>query len=374
MSDNISGKQRIEKAVRGEKTDRTPIFLSGDFAFLHYVEPDAVPADYVDRFPWALDRCFDALRQMKYVDAVSVLGFAPGKGSGAVWMSKAKMPGHELAPTDCWQIEEVACMKPEDYDIILSKGWKHYQKYYFETYLDLTEEDLMATVEHMPYTDDKLRELDCVNMTPMMGPIIYDCLCAGRGITSFIRDMHRMPDKVKETLDVMTEEMMADFKKDLEDYQERNPGETVRVGIAPGVRGNCDFLSPEKFEKFIWPLFQAEANAVLEAGGMPFFHMDANWTPVLDFFKEFPAHRCIFDSDGFTDIYKIKEILGGHMCMTANLNPSLMSLGSPDDVYKEAKKQISDFGPEGFIMSGACTLPHNTKPENIDAMISACLE
>ena len=274
----------------------------------------------MDKFPWALDRCFDALKQMKHVDAVSVLGFAPGKGSGAVWMSKARMPGHELATTDCWQIGEVACMKPEDYDIILSRGWKYYQKYYFETYLDLTEEDLMAMVEYMPYTDDRLRELDCVNMTPMMGPIIYDCLYAGRGITGFIRDVHRMPDKVKETLDVMT-----------------------------------------------------EANAVLEVGGMPFFHMDANWTPMLDYFKEFPAHRCIFDSDGFTDIYKIKEILGGHMCMTANLSPALMSVGSPDDVYKEAKKQINDFGPEGFIMSGACTLPHNTKPENIDAMISGCL-
>lgn len=369
-----NGKERIEKAVRLEKTDRTPICLSGDFAFFHYAERSAVPADYVERFPWALDRSLEALKQMKHVDAVSVLGIAPGKASGAIWMSKAKMPGHELPPTESWQIEEVARMQKEDYDVIIEKGWKYYQKYYFEHYLDLTEEDLMLSGKYLPYTDEKLQEMGIVNMTQMMGPIIYDCLCAARGLVNFTRDLHRMPDKVKATLDVITEEMMADFRRDLGALQKRCPGESVRVGIAPGVRGNCDFLSREKFEKFVWPLFQVEANAVLELGGTPYFHMDSNWTAVLDYFKEFPAKRCIFDSDGMTDIYKIKEVLGDRMCLTGNISASLMALGTPDEVYNEAKKQIADLGPTGFIMSGACTLPHNAKPENIDAMIAACIE
>lgn len=369
-----NGKGRIEKAVRGEKTDRIPIFLSGDVAFLRYAEPEALPADYVNNFPWALDRALDALRQMKHVDAVSVLGIRPGKASGAIWMSKAKMPGRELPPTESWQIEEVACMKVEDYDIILNKGWKYYQKYYFEHYLGLTEEDLLQSGEYMAYTDEKLQEMGIVNMTQMMGPIVYDCLCAGRGIVNFIRDLHRMPDKVKATLDVILEEMMEDFRRDLAEWQKRCPGETIRVGIAPGVRGNCDFLSRDKFEKFIWPLFQAEANAVLELGGTVFFHMDANWTDVLDYFREFPKDRCIFDSDGMTDIYKVKEILGDRMCITGNLSPSLMALGTPDEVYAETKKQIRELGPTRFIVSGACTLPHNTKPENIDALIAACIE
>lgn len=368
------GNERIEKAVRREKTDRTPICLSGDFAFFHYAEPSAVPADYVEKFPWALDRALDALKQMKHIDAVSVLGIAPGKALGAVWMSKTRLPGIELPRDASWQIDEVACMKVEDYDIILDKGWKYYQKYYFEHYLDLTEEDLIASGKYMAYTDQKLKEIGCANMTPMMAPIIYDSLCAGRGIVNFSRDLRRMPDKIKATLDVMTEEMITDFKRDLAALQERCPGETIRVGVAPAVRGNCDFLSRDKFDKFIWPLLQAEANAVLEIGGTPYFHMDSNWTPVLDYFREFPANRCIFDSDGMTDIYKIKEILGDRMCMTGNLGASLMALGTPDEVYKETKKQIADFGPTGFIVSGACTLPHNTKPENLDAMISACVE
>jgi uroporphyrinogen decarboxylase len=374
MSKINQGKERIEKAVRREKTDRTPICLSGDFVFFHYAERSATAADYVNKFPWALDRALDALKQMKHIDAVSVLGITPGKALGAVWMSKTKLPGHELPPTASWQIEEVACMKVEDYDVIIDKGWKYYQKYYFEHYLGLTEEDLLMSGKYMAYTDQKLQEIGCINMTQMMGPIIYDGLCAGRGIVNFTRDLWKIPDKVKATLDVITEEMMADFRRDLAALQKRCPGESIRVGIAPAVRGNCDFISRDKFEQYVWPLFQAEANAVLEIGGTPYFHMDANWTKVLDYFNEFPANRCIFDSDGMTDIYKIKEILGDRMCITGNISAALMSLGTPDQVYKEAKTQIADFGPTGFIASGSCTLPHNTKPENIDAIIAACLE
>ncbi len=196
--------------------------------------------------------------------------------------------------------------------------------------MDITEEDLILSGKYMPYTDEKLKEIGCVNMTQMMGPIVYDCLCAGRGIVNFTRDMHRMPDKIKATLDVMTEEMMADFRRDLAEVQKRNPGESIRVGVTPGVRGNCNFLSREKFEKFVWPLYQAEANAVLEMGGTVYFHMDSNWTQVLDYFREFPAGRCIFDSDGMTDMYKIKEILGDRMCMTGTINAALMALGTPD--------------------------------------------
>jgi hypothetical protein len=48
---------------------------------------------------------------MKHIDAVSVLGIAPGKASGAIWMSKAKMPGRELPPTESCQIDEIACMQ-----------------------------------------------------------------------------------------------------------------------------------------------------------------------------------------------------------------------------------------------------------------------
>lgn len=372
--EKITGKDRIEAAVRGEKLDRTPIYFAGDFAFYRYAKHDSTPGDYVKNYKEALDCSIEAVKNLKHVDAVSLLGIRPNKAAGAVWLSKAKLPGIDLPATESWQIEEIAMMKKEDYDIILDKGWKYYQKYYFENYIGITEKDILESVEYMEYTDKKLSEFGCVNMTHMMGPIIYDGLCAGRGIVNFTRDLHRMPDKVKATLDVITEEMVVDFKKDIRALKERCAGESFRVGIAPAVRGNCDFLSREKFDYFVWPLFQVLTNAVLEVGGTPFFHMDSNWNDVLDYFTEFPAQRCIFDSDGMTDLYKIKDVLGDRMCITGNLSASLMALGTPDEVYHEAKKLIRDFGPNGFVMSGACTLPHNINPDNIDAVISACIE
>jgi uroporphyrinogen decarboxylase len=52
------------------------------------------------------------------------------------------------------------------------------------------------------------------------------------------------------------------------------------------------------------------------------------------------------------------------------VSPSLLALGTPDEVYKFCRKQIEDMG-DAYILSGACSLPPNTKPENLDAMNAA---
>jgi uroporphyrinogen decarboxylase len=195
----------------------------------------------------------------------------------------------------------------------------------------------------------------------------YDSLCSGRGMLNFAKDMRKIPDKVKAVLDVLLEDSLKKY---------REAAELIKpeiIFVQPGVRGNSDFISREKFEEFLWPAFRAQANLAIELGAYVYFHMDANWTGFLDYFTEFPKGKCLFDTDGMTDIYKVRETLGDRMGITGNLGASLMSVGIPDQVYAEAKKLIEDFG-DGFIMAPACGLPTNTKPENLDAMIAACVE
>ena len=131
-----------------------------------------------------------------------------------------------------------------------------------------------------------------------------------------------------------------------------------------------DLLGRELFEEFGWPLIKRQADFILGLGGYVFFHMDANWTNFLDYFKEFPKGRCLFDSDGFTDLYKIRDTLGPTMAFTGSIAPATLVFGSPDEIYKEARKQISEMG-DSFILAPSCTLPANMPAANIDALYAA---
>lgn len=75
-----------------------------------------------------------------------------------------------------------------------------------------------------------------------------------------------------------------------------------------------------------------------------------------------------------TNIVKIKEVLGDHMCVTGDMPPAILELGTPDDNYNYARKLIDLFGKSGFIMSSGCSVPPHAPLENIKAVIAATLE
>jgi uroporphyrinogen-III decarboxylase len=78
----------------------------------------------------------------------------------------------------------------------------------------------------------------------------------------------------------------------------------------------------------------------------------------------------VFESDGVTDIYKVKEMLGDRMCIKGDVPAAMLSLDTPDNVYNYCRKRIEEIGP-GFILSSGCSAPPNAKVENIKAMIAA---
>lgn len=109
---------------------------------------------------------------------------------------------------------------------------------------------------------------------------------------------------------------------------------------------------------------------VIEEGAIANLHIDGNWERDLEYFKALPRGKCVFETDSCTDIYKIKEVLGNHMCIKGDVPAGLLTLGTPDKVYEYCTKLINDMGT-GFILSSGCTVPPNAKVENVKAMISA---
>lgn len=140
----VESRERIAKAVRLEKTDRIPVILSGNVALARYVDPTILTADFIECPKWIIDKAVETVQSLKHIDGVGTLGVYPGKAfAGGLWLAKIKQPGRELRRDELWQIDEISAMKVEDYDFILDKGWKAYQKKYSDEYLNVTMDDFI---------------------------------------------------------------------------------------------------------------------------------------------------------------------------------------------------------------------------------------
>jgi len=175
--------------------------------------------------------------------------------------------------------------------------------------------------------------------------------------------MYRIPDKVEAVIDVIQQETINDLR------QQIRATNSKIVFISP-ARGASEFYSPKLWERFIFKYLKEVAEAILEEGAVVNFHMDSNWERDLEYFRVFPKGRCVFEADGATDIYKIKEVLGDRMCIKGDVPAAMLTLGTPEEVYNYCSRLINDMGP-GFILSTGCAIPVNAKVENVKAMIAA---
>jgi uroporphyrinogen-III decarboxylase len=222
---------------------------------------------------------------------------------------------------------------------------------------------LAPTFEYMP----KAVQYSIANgIVPVSGGFImtpFEYICGGRSMTKFIRDLYKMPDKVQAVFDVA----MVDIIENAKQLLVNKP-----LGIwTGGWRSASEFLTPKLWQRFEWPYLKKIAELALEAGVTPIFHLDSNWERDLEFFKEMPKGKCLMFPDGSTNIFKIKEVLGDHMCINGDVPASLLAVGTEDEVYNYSRRLIKEIGPTGFILGQGCDIPMNAKLKNVKAMISA---
>jgi uroporphyrinogen decarboxylase len=360
--------ERLMKAVRHEKPDRTPIMVNGSITMLKYFDPKAVVADYVRDPVGSTEKVIEGLKKtgkLANFDMINGMAMWPGT-LGAYWFSRDKLPGRDLPEDAMWQLDEKAFMTREDYDKILAKGWDAYTDDIIHNVLGFKDEDFAKGGEYRNKISHLMDEAGYPDWEAGIFGSPVDKLTSGRGTVGFFKDMKQIPDKLHAVIDCIMESEMA--KLDAQLAANPNPG---MVGmVTPAIRCTCDYISEKMFEEFIWYTMYAAADKFIAAGQYVFFHNDSNWDGFLHFYTRFPKNTCIYDSDGMTDIYKVREILGDRMCLTGNVSPSLLMLGTPDEVYKFCRKQIEEMG-NGYILSGACSLPPNAKRENLDAMNAA---
>jgi hypothetical protein len=182
-----------------------------------------------------------------------------------------------------------------------------------------------------------------------------------RGMRGSMLDMFRQPDRLikacEKLLPILLGMAVATAKVS------GNP----RVFI-PLHRGAEGFMSLKQFETFYWPTLKRLLLGLIDAGLTPCPFFEGDYTSRLNYLLELPRGRVLgyFDT---SDIVRVKEILGNHLCIMGNVPCSLLQTGSPQNVKDYCKKLIDVVGKGGgFIMAPRSAIDE-VKPENLKAMI-----
>jgi hypothetical protein len=182
-----------------------------------------------------------------------------------------------------------------------------------------------------------------------------------RGMRGSMLDMFRQPDRLikacEKLLPILLGMAVATAKM----------SGNSRVFI-PLHRGAEGFMSLKQFETFYWPTLKRLLLGLIDAGLTPCPFFEGDYTSRLKYLLELPRGKALgyFDT---SDIIRVKEILGNHLCIMGNVPCSLLQTGSPQNVKDYCKKLIEVVGKGGgFIMAPRSAIDE-VKPENLKAMI-----
>lgn len=366
--------KRILAAFNLEKPDRIPITSFQGIGFFKYIDPEAVMADYFRRPRYVDDLLIQAaqLPIMDQIDQAPTVGFTSEAGQtafAAAYFAKIKLPGRELPEDALWNIDEQGPMTEEDYDTVLDKGWSYMTG---ELYKRIGFDPATMPPPDMEYIGELNKRTAALGKSSIgMGYMLpfpsFEVLSGARKLTQFFKDLRRMPEKVRDVLEIMEDEFVSQIVKTIKSAPPSPMG-----GIY-GTRAGCDFISTKIYEKFYHPFYRKAIPAMHELGVKTWLHQDSDWSLFLPYFREFPKAQCILDPDHMTDMEKIKEVVGDIMCVEGNVPPGLLAVGTPEENYNYAKRLIDIMGETGFMMSAGCSLPPNAKRENVEAVILATL-
>lgn len=188
-----------------------------------------------------------------------------------------------------------------------------------------------------------------------------------RGMRGIMLDLYRRPDK-----------LLAAQEKVLRMQLEYAIGFSAATGLKmafiPLHRGSDGFMSLPQFEKFYWPQLKALMVGLVEAGVTPYCFYEGTWDQRLHYLTELPKGKTIgwFQS---SDIFKVKEIVGGTMCIEGGMRNTLLQGGTPDEVRNftiELCKKVGKGG--GFIMSTTVGEMEGCKPELVKIWVDTTKE
>lgn len=360
--------ERLNAAIALEYVDRPPVtVLLGGYAATCSNTPVVDFYSSTDVAEAAFDKTWEALGGM---DIVFPVGMAQNNyiEMAYAYPTYLKLPGRDLPETSMPQVIESEFMSVDEYKKICDQG---FPGVFMEITKRTRKEIDPAEVEAAPARalERRVRWTKKWNengFPSFRGGAInppFEFFGFARGLPNFMKDLFRYPEMVQEAIEVALPFVIESGK---------------RAAKATGVpriwvitQRGC-MVSRRHFERFVFPSLQKIVDEFWKEGIVTCFHSDGDWTPYLDYFRDFPKGSCLKMLDGMTDIQKAISALKGRMCIMGDVHPSLLSIGKPEEVYRYCRDLIEQYGHEGgLILASGCEVPANAKFENVKAIILA---
>lgn len=348
----MTSKERLWAAINLQPCDRVPVGFG--LSWFAATNAGISMADFTNDVEANFNAANKLFEDLGGLDFIPMFSFSPALGGVAMPMQQ-KLPGRELPPNSIIQYHERELITPDEYDIVISQGWRHYEKEYIFPRAhpeftgpagaiklrQMTEEaNRIAARARQFYSQQGVSFFDGVMAMPP-----FETLSMARSFGPFLLDLMRRPDKVIAAMDVM----MAETKDSV--LSQIKASKTL-FGNTPISRSASTFISPAHFKKFVFPYIRQIAGLYIDAGLTMVFHLDQNWLKFLPLFRELPQGKYIVELDGCTDIFEAKKILGDRMCLMGDVPARLLKLGTAQDVAQYCRKLIDTVGQgSGFILS-----------------------
>lgn len=366
INETMTVHERMQAAVALEPVDRHPVFP---------ILVTAAPRLYgrTQAEAWAdhnvardcLIRCFKEYGYDYGSKPNYYWPMLPGKHCAAP--VRNLIPGKHLGEDDLYQIDERVLFHREDYDKIAALGWngfwdEHYEKISRKT---LEQFSMMQRMSNDLYVEDQKVCAD-QGMPIFLGVAVDSVMMAfslSRTLTEFTRDLYEVPDRVEAAIRASCDDLIANAIQVC-----KNNGNPLAFVVLE--RSSGFYYRLPIFERFEWPFLQRYVDAFVSEGITPWLHFDTDYGLNLPYLRQLPKGKCICDLDGTTDIFKAKEILKGHMCISGDVPAALLSLGKPEEVEEYCRRLIDEVGDGGgFMLTTGCECPIDVKPENLRSMV-----
>jgi len=131
------------------------------------------------------------------------------------------------------------------------------------------------------------------------------------------------------------------------------------------------FLSPERFEKLVYPKLKRDFAIAHKNGLDVFLHQCGDNRPLMDMIVD-AGVDIIQSIQPEEHIEELKALYGKKVTLMGGVSFKSLIMGTPEDVKKETFRALDQCAPGGgFILASQHSLPHGLKPQNYLAMLEA---
>ncbi|MFX1279328.1 MAG: uroporphyrinogen decarboxylase family protein [Promethearchaeota archaeon] len=358
-NETMTPRERVEVALAIKEPDRVPFTPS-----FHCAQA-RLTGMTIEEFFFNIPKSYEATKKVWemfggfdiYSGCSPILGyFAPIPNSHSQLYFDWTLPKGNIPE----QMHERELMKREDYDLVINQGFEPFKR------RPELQNDFARIVAEFAKLDTAtwLEEMDVMSLSEAFIESPVDMISFLRSFNKFLIDIVEIPEKVVEACEATEQELLKTLDFQFQIYKRKDRSQMCLFGFS---RIATNFISPKKFELF-WPHIKRITEYIIKNGFIVQYHIDNDYTDVLEYFTEFPKGKIMFHLD-LTDIYKAKEILGDRACLMGNVPPQITGRGSRKEVEDYCKKQIEGcMEGGGYMLGSSCVLPDEIPAANLKIM------